>query len=310
MVTVNLQAQECPQRQTNMIALRSPGSLLRSFHITELLDPAMLVLYPPGVVGIFDPLQFCHLQVIRRPVFNVIFFDDALEHPNQPLALQVHDAAFFADANLTDGYQALTIWIDQAIFFQPGQPNPLKSADFLEIRQTGVPSIKGDTLGLEAAFVRRVQHLLKVVILGQAILGFVIEAIVARNMAVAIGPPQRHEIDALHDAVMFARPVAGDQLDLAGVRLIQSRVIKDEDAVKQIDLSFSLLPHGVRVRFKTMQQASEGVVCGRSILLGLHTSGFGAAARLGSRNQKVDIVVFIAFRRIHWSFLTHFRSTA
>src|SRR5205085_7067244 len=230
MVTVNLQAQERSQRQADMIALRPRRSYLRSFHITKLLDPAMIVLYRAGVVGIFDAPQFVHLQVIRRPVFNVTIYGDDLVHPNQPIALQMHDTAIFSDGDLVDGQQSLAIWIDQTILFQPGQPNPMKRTDFLEIWQTGVPTIEGDTLGLEAAFVRLVQHLLKVIIFGQAIFGFVIESVVARDMAISIRPQQGHEIDALHDTMMFARPVAGDQLNLASKGLIQSRVIKDKDA--------------------------------------------------------------------------------
>ncbi len=70
-------------------------------------------------------------------------------------------------------------------------------------------------------------HLLKAVVLRQAVLSFVIEEIIARDVAVTICRQQRHEIDALHDAMMFARPVAGDQLDLARKRFIQCRVIKD-----------------------------------------------------------------------------------
>jgi hypothetical protein len=133
--------------------------------------------------------------------------------------------------------------------------------------------------------VRRVQHPLKVVVFGQAIFGFAIEAIVARDMAVAIGPQQRHKIDALHDAMMFARPEARDQLDLACERLIQRRVIKDKDAVKQIDLDFSFLPHGVRIRFKTMQQAGEGVICGGSACLGCSRAASVALQILGVQSE-------------------------
>src|SRR5205085_7062503 len=131
MVTMNLQTQERPQRQTDMIALRSRGSYLCPFHITELLDPTMIVFNRPSIVGILDTSQFAHLQVIGRPIFNVAVWSNHLEYPNQPIALQMHDAAVFMDSDLADGYQPLTIWIDQAILFQPGQPNPVKSPDFL-----------------------------------------------------------------------------------------------------------------------------------------------------------------------------------
>lgn len=181
MVTVILQTQERPHRQPHMMALRSRRSYWRSFRITDLLDPSMIVLYRPGIVGIFEPPQLAHLQIIRRPVFNVIFCDDDLEHPHQPIARQMHEAARFTDGHLTDGHDALALWIDQTVFFQPGRPNPVKSSNFLEIWQAGVPTIKGNTAGLEAAFVRLLQDLLKVVVLGQAIFGFVIEAIVARD---------------------------------------------------------------------------------------------------------------------------------
>jgi hypothetical protein len=62
------------------------GSHLRPFHITELLDPPMIVLYRPSIVGVFDARQFAHLQVIARPVFYVAVCGNDLEYSNQPLA--------------------------------------------------------------------------------------------------------------------------------------------------------------------------------------------------------------------------------
>lgn len=293
-----------------MIALGACRSRLRSLHTTELLDPSMIVLYRPSVAGILDAGQFAHLQIIGGPVFNVTVRGDDLEHPNEPIALQMHNTSTFTDLDLADGYQPLTIWIDQTIRFQPRQPNPLKSADFLEVGQAGVPTIKGHTLGLEAAFVRLVQHLLEVVVLRQAIIGFVIESVVARDVAVAIRPQQGHEVNAAHHRMMFTRPVTGDQLDLASKGLIQSRVVKNEDAIAQINLGLGFLPHGFGIRLEAVQQALESVVCRRPLLVWLHTGGFGGAASFGCRNQKVDIVLFVAFGRIHESFLPQIGATA
>ena len=64
----------------------------------------------------------------------------------------------------------------------------------------------------------------------------------------------------LDDGVVLAGPVAADEVDVAGVRLVQHGVVQDQDAGREIDLGLRLLPERLGVRLEAVQQAGEGVV--------------------------------------------------
>ena len=74
----------------------------------------------------------------------------------------------------------------------------------LEIGQGGIPAIKDDTLGGKAALLYLVEQCVKMVILAEAIVGFVINPVIDRNVALAIRPQDSNEVDALDDGPMLA----------------------------------------------------------------------------------------------------------
>ena len=98
-------------------------------------------------------------------------------------------------------------------------------------------------------------------------MGLVVDPVVAGDVAVAVGPQQGQQVDALDDAVVLARPVPADQVDLAGVGLVQGGVVEDQDAVVEADLGPGLLPEGLGVGLQAGQQAVEGVMGRRGGLL-------------------------------------------
>ncbi len=161
-----------------------------------------------------------------------------------------------------------------------------------------MPAVEDRALRLEAPLANRLEHGTEMVVLG-GILGVVVNAVVARDVAVAIRPQQRHEADPLDDRMVFARPVASDQFDGLGVGLVEDGVIRDEDAVGQGYLRSHLLSKRLGIRFESVQQSGEGVMGWRSRLIGLHSDGFGGTARFGGGDQEVDVVFGLHTRGIH-----------
>ena len=92
------------------------------------------------------------------------------------------------------------------------------------------------------------------------LVGLVVHAVVARHVAVAVGPEQGHQVDPLDHGVVLAGPVAGDELDGLGVRLVEGRVVDDEDAVVEADVVPGLAPERLGVGLEAVQQSGEGVV--------------------------------------------------
>jgi hypothetical protein len=78
-----------------------------------------------------------------------------------------------------------------------------------EIGQTTVPAIENHQFRLKSALFGLLDHLLKVVILAQTILGLVVQSKITRQPALAICPDQRDQVDALHQSMMFAKTSAG-----------------------------------------------------------------------------------------------------
>jgi hypothetical protein len=122
---------------------------------------------------------------------------------------------------------------------------PFQAAQQFEIGQTTVPAIENHQFWLKSALFGLLDHLLKVIILTQTILGLVVQAKVTRQPALAICPEQRDQ------------PVAFAEADAIGV------------------MRWCLF------------------IC----RMGLR--GFNAAKYSLGRYQKVDVIHFVTFWRVH-----------
>src|SRR5213075_182532 len=98
------------------------------------------------------------------------------------------------------------------------------------------------------------------------------DAIVNRDVTVAVSPQQSDKIDAAHHRMMLARPMARDQFDLPGVRLVQGRVVYDKDASAQAHLALRFGPQRLGIRLKAMQEACECIMGWCLLLVALYFS--------------------------------------
>src|SRR5207253_8610390 len=118
-----------------------------------------------------------------------------LEDADEPEAFEPHHAPRLADLNFTDWSQALAVGVHFAVRFQTCQPSPAERANQLQVFKARVPTIKDDASRRKAPRPRRFEHRLKVVILRQGISLLVEDAIIARNVAVAVRPQKRDQVD-------------------------------------------------------------------------------------------------------------------
>jgi hypothetical protein len=154
------------------------------------------------------------------------------------------------------------------------------------------------------------QHCREVIVLGQRVLLLVKDAVINRHMAVAISPQKSNQVDAADNRMVLARPVARHKFHLAGIRLIQGRVVYDKDTLVQSHLALGFTPQRSSIRLKPMQQACESIMRWCFFIFALNTGRFRRTDRSRCGDQKVDVVFIRAFRRIHSAFLTQCSSTA
>lgn len=294
-----LKSQERSQRQPDVIALRSRLARLASFDSAKLLDAPMIGLYGPRHILKLHALKLTHFQFVGRPVFNVAVLGHELEYFDETVSLQMKHGAGLSNLDFADPAVALAVGINLPITLELRQPEPPQIANDFEVIEAPVPAIEQDTGGLEASLFSGKQHLAKMIILRRPICRLVKEAIVTRNVTVAIGPQKRNQINAAHDFAMFARPMAADEFNLFGVLLVERRIIQDQYASVQFNLMTGFLPEVFAIGVDAQQQAVDGIVSRRVILVWLHPRCFCAAIDSGGGNQKINIVVRIAFWSIH-----------
>src|SRR5262249_26228089 len=109
------------------------------------------------------------------------------------------------------------------------------------------PPEKWGNMRLEPPRVGHVDHGAAVGGLGRR-LCVVVDAVVAGDDAVAVGPDQGDEVDPLDDLLVLARPVAADEVDVSGVGLVQHGVVQHQDPLLEADLGPGLQPEGLGVR--------------------------------------------------------------
>ena len=194
------------------------------------------------------------------------------------------------DRQLRDGPIAPAVEVHLAVDLQLRQEGPAEVADLLEVLQAGIPAVEEDGPGAEPAALGRVDHGAEVVVLGQAVDGLVVDPVVQRQDAVAVGPDQADQVDAPDHRLVLARPVAMDRLDLLGVELVERGVVEDQDAVVLLDQRLDLAVEGLGVGLEPVEQPGVGVVGGRVAGRRLAPRGLAAAGRPRRGDQEVDVV--------------------
>lgn len=143
------------------------------------------------------------------------------------------------------------------------------------------------------------------VIFAQAITGFFVEAIVARQIALTVGPQQCQQVDATHHCLILARPVMRHQGHFLGIRLVQRRVVEHQHPLGFVDLGLAFLPQCRRIWFQSQQQPREEIMRRCIATRRLHPTRFQATVAGLGRYDKIDVILFIAFRSVHTLSLQH-----
>ena len=134
---------------------------------------------------------------------------------------------------------------------------PAEAANLFQVLQAAVPAIEGDETRSKAACFSGMKHGTQMVILGQTINGFVVEAIVTWDGVCAIAPQQRDQIDPRDNAMMFAGPVAVDEFNLPSIGFVERRVINNQQTIVERDMLLGFLPKRCGVRVEAVKQACE-----------------------------------------------------
>lgn len=151
----------------------------------------MVDLDAPGELGVLAPLHVGQRQVARRPIFRVAVRGDDPEDQHEAVALQVDACATLGDGAVGERASAGAVGIDEAVALVLGDPAPAAAPHRLEIRQVGVPAVEDDARGRGALRLGAVEHGAEVVVLGQAVGVLGVEAVVAHDQRLAVGPQER-----------------------------------------------------------------------------------------------------------------------
>jgi hypothetical protein len=116
--------------------------------------------------------------------------------------------------------------------------------------------------------------------------------------------------NALHHCVVLARPVPTDQRHLRSIRFVQCRIVDDQYAFSWIYQLLHFFPQRLAVRRQSLQQSRVGVMRRRLLFCRMGLRGFYAAKHLLRCYQKIDVIHFIAFGRVHAPSLACSLSTA
>lgn len=298
---------DCP---TNVVALCPRTPTRTPFCRTLLLEPAMILLNRPDLLGHLRTLAHGHRQVACRPVFRVTVWGINPKYQDKAIAFEMHAGTGFTDRTLRERALARSIGVDLAVRLEPGQPRSAVVADGLEIGEATVPTVEGHIARLKATRLGGRKHRTKVLVLGQRVDGLIKQPIVARDGGITVTPKQGQQIDARDNAMLFAGPMAMDQFDGAGIRLVERGIVADQQAGLPVDMLLSLTPKRQGVGFEPLQQACERIMRGAAGAIWLHAGGFGTRNHTRRSDKKIDVIEIGDFRFIHSRIIPHIAPTA
>ncbi len=136
---------------------------------------------------------------------------------------------------------------------QVSQPRPGQQAHQRQVLQAGIPAIDGEQARLKPAC-RRLHHRPDVVVLGQPVVCFVVDAEVTGQVGIPISPQHPDQIDTHDDTLLVARPMVRDQLNRPAPRRVQRRVVDHQAARGHRHTRANLFPHGSAIHTTPVQQ--------------------------------------------------------
>ena len=96
--------------------------------------------------------------------------------------------AGWRDVTIPDRPIASSVRVHSPVVLEPCQPSPPDRVNLFEVHQAAIPALKKHIFRLESAILGRVNQVPEMVVLGLAIIRLVIDPVIARQVALAIGP--------------------------------------------------------------------------------------------------------------------------
>ena len=290
------QPYERPNRHADVVSLGSRRPGLAPLHVAALLQRPIILLDRPAPLRQLETPQLIHRQVVGRPVSNVPVLGDHLEHPDRPESFELDDRSRRLDQDVGDGLMPLTVEIHPAVDLELREEYPAVAANQLEVVKARVPSVEKHGFRAKSSLFRRIHEVAEMIVLGQSVDRFVVDAVDQRHDPIAVGPDQSDEVDAHNNKFVLAGPVAMNRLDGLGVKLVERGVVKNQDAVVPISQRLDLAIEDFGVGFESLEQPNVGVVGGSIGSWRLASRRLAAARRAGSGDQEVDIGQIPALR--------------
>src|SRR3954451_3726390 len=258
------QSEEGPHCPPDMVALRSRTSRLAALHPTELLEPSMIHFNCPNLRCHILSTARCHRHHIGGPILRVTVWGVNPEDLDHPKPFQMHHRPIGRELALPKRSIAPPIGIHVPIALERREPVPAQAANGLEVLQGAVPTVEGDKTREKAALFGSLEHGAEVSILGHAVHRLVVKPIVAWDGVCAITPQQGDQVDARDDAMVLARPVAMDQVNLLSIGLIKGSIVDDQEPIIQDNMLPGLVPEWRGGRVETMEQTRESIMSSAS----------------------------------------------
>ena len=181
MQPMNFEAHKGSDSQANMISLGNLQPILGALHPGELFETPMIDFDLPGIQSIEGRLFQGHGELAGGPVFRVAICADRPKDFDPTIPLEMYPAPVPRNENVPDGPIAGAVNADFAIGLELGEPFPLLAAQQLQVGQPTVPTVEHHQLRRKVAGLGLLHHVLKVVVLGQAILRLVVQTKITRQ---------------------------------------------------------------------------------------------------------------------------------
>ena len=174
---------------------------LAVFHIRYMLQASVVIFDLPTRLGKLQPSQFIHRRIVSSPVLRRTVLGNDPKHLNHAIVLKMDYCACCRDVIISNRPIASPVRVDPSVVFAPCQPSPSNCIDLSKIHQAAVPAVKKQVFRLESARLGRVDQVPEMVILGLAIIRLVIDPVIAWQVALAIGPKQRQQVDPFDNSL-------------------------------------------------------------------------------------------------------------
>jgi len=188
------------------------------------------------------------------------------------------------------------VWVHPPVMLEPCQPSPPDRVNLFDVHQAAVAAVKKHIFPLESPFLGHVNQSPEMVVLGLAIIRLAIDQVIARKVALTIGPKQRQQINPFDNGMVLARPHVVDKIHLAFVWFVQNRIVQHQYPGGQTHLRLHLKPKCIVCWLKRVQQTGVRIMCVFARTNRISPLRFHRRRIHRSGDQKVDEVFTGEFR--------------